>query len=274
MESKMDTRFDTSPLLISGVSWGAIFAGVFVALSVATILNLLGLGLDLLAIGTHKGNLSHMGLASIIWVVLTSIFAMLAGGWVAGRMSGPSLATEGAMHGIVMCAVAIFITFVLAASSIGSFIGVMSTVIAQSTSVSEIVHQKANPMPMMAPKNNMQTPMVDYQNQLQFHHDVHDYFVAGNQADETQAQAKLNDYLVQNQGMTPAEAQQTIDNLQKKKQQIKVNADNAAKNLGTLVLVFFMSFLLSAIASAFGGIWGAASDREIFVRKQVKVNNY
>jgi hypothetical protein len=224
--------------LVTGISWGAILAGVFVALSVGSILNLLGLGLDLIAIGSHQGAMKNITMLSIIWVVLSSIIAMLAGGWVAGRMSGPQLATEGALHGIVMCGVAIFITFILA-TSVGSIIGVMSTVVAQSVAMSE--HAHAMPEAMQGQNNGMNTPnALNDQSQPNFN--------ANNPSDQAAAQQA--------------------------KQNAIAHVKDASKHLGILVLIFFGSFLLSAIAAALGGAWGAASDREIFVRKEVRVNRY
>ena len=118
-------------LVTNYVSWGAIFAGVFVAMTIATVLNLLGLGLDLITFNPDMEQMADMAIISIVWVVLTSIIAMLAGGWIAGRMSGPELLGEGALHGLVMCAVSVFITFILA--SLGTMIvGVMSTPVSQS----------------------------------------------------------------------------------------------------------------------------------------------
>ncbi|MFA6037002.1 MAG: hypothetical protein WC748_02620 [Legionellales bacterium] len=200
----------TQSVWVTGISWGAILAGVFVALSVASILNLLGLGLDLIALGNSK-NPHTITLLSTLWIVLSSIFAMLAGGWVAGRMCGPQLATEGALHGIVMCGVSIFLTFLLA-SSVGSMLGVMSTIVAHNVVVVE--HHQNNDMNMAATPDN-----------------------------------------------------QNMNQLQQNRQDNVMHAKEASKGLGLVVLLFFVSFLLSAIAAAFGGMWGAASGKKLLLRK-------
>src|SRR5580658_3616497 len=99
----------------NSVSWGSIFAGVFIALTITTILNFLGIGLNLIAFSPDQETLSNMGFFSVVWVIVTSILSMFAGGWIAGRMSGYTSAVEGALHGLLVCGVSIFLTFVLVA---------------------------------------------------------------------------------------------------------------------------------------------------------------
>jgi hypothetical protein len=192
------------------ISWGAIIAGVFVALAVAALLNLLGLGLDLLTLSAHKGTMIELSALSIVWLVLTSIIAMTAGGWIAGRMSGPAFASEGVLHGLVTWAVTTLLTFMLVTTSVGAVVGVMATMVGHS-----MILVQENPMNAQGTSNNQQ-----------------------------------------NYGLA-----------QQSNQTAQTTGEKAEHSLGMATLIIFISYLISAIASAFGGMWGAYSDRKLFVKK-------
>lgn len=75
---------------ISGVSWGAVLAGVFAAVSVSLILLSLGAGLGF-AIDTPwtphlTGKAAAVGLAAGVWMVIVQWFASAMGGYLTGRL--------------------------------------------------------------------------------------------------------------------------------------------------------------------------------------------
>jgi hypothetical protein len=204
---------------INCISWGAIIAGVFAALSCAALLNLLGLGLDLLTFSTGKETLHEISVLSIIWLVLSSIISMLAGGWIAGRMAGSALASEGVLHGLITWAVTAILTFILVTTSVGAIVGVMATLIGNSIVLAEQT------------SINQNTANLN----------------SGTSAADNNAQ-RLN---IQQQ---PTET-------------VKISGEKVEQTLGIAALIIFVSYLISAIASAFGGLWGAMSDRKIFLRE-------
>ena len=74
---------------ISGVSWGAIFAGGIAAAAIAVILMFLGAGLGLMAVspwGDHEGAEKTLGIGVIVWSFLLQIVAFGVGGYLAGRL--------------------------------------------------------------------------------------------------------------------------------------------------------------------------------------------
>jgi len=73
----------------SGVSWGAVIAGAFVAAALALILLALGAGIGISSISPWAGGdaaATRIGMAVVIWLILTQIIASSVGGYLAGRL--------------------------------------------------------------------------------------------------------------------------------------------------------------------------------------------
>jgi len=80
---------DAHTIMINKVSWGAIFAGVVVALVVQVLLTMLGVGIGLATLDPGTGDnqaASTFSIAAGIWYVLSGIIASFAGGYIAARM--------------------------------------------------------------------------------------------------------------------------------------------------------------------------------------------
>ena len=87
----------------SKISWGAIFAGVVVALVVQVLLTMLGAGIGIATLDPGTGDnpaVSTFSIGAGIWYVLSGIIAAYAGGYIAARMSGKTEPTNGALHGL------------------------------------------------------------------------------------------------------------------------------------------------------------------------------
>ena len=122
-----NTRTETS-----AVSWGAIFAGAAAAAALSLILLMLGTGLGLSSVSpwAHRGvTATTWGVATILWVTLTQLFASSMGGFLAGRLRTKSVALHtnevqfrDTAHGFLSWAVATLVTAVLLTSVIGSII--------------------------------------------------------------------------------------------------------------------------------------------------------
>ncbi len=87
-----DSRIITARI----ISWGAVFAGIVVAVMVSLILGCLGMvfGLDAGQSGTaSKGTLA--------WWTASSVVALFAGGCAAGRLAGVLAGVDTMLHGVV-----------------------------------------------------------------------------------------------------------------------------------------------------------------------------
>jgi hypothetical protein len=99
------------------VSWGAVIAGVILSLVVYLILGVLGtaIGASLLSPMSHPNPLRGFGFGSGVWIIITTVLAVVTGSYFAGRCA-PVL---GWLHGLLAWAV----TILLVTYAMGSFVG-------------------------------------------------------------------------------------------------------------------------------------------------------
>lgn len=115
---------------VSGVSWGAIFAGAAGAAALSFVLVLLGTGLGMSSVSPWSSEgigASTFGWATIAWVTFISLAASGIGGYLAGRLrtkwSGLHTAEvyfRDTAHGFVAWAVATLLAAVMVSSAVGS----------------------------------------------------------------------------------------------------------------------------------------------------------
>lgn len=119
---------DARSVLLNRVSWGAVLAGVVVALVTQLILNMIGLGIGVATLdpgaGTdHNPSASSFSIGAAMWWTLAGIVASLAGGFTAGRLSGEPKETTAAWHGLTSWAVTALVIFWLLTSAVGGLLG-------------------------------------------------------------------------------------------------------------------------------------------------------
>ncbi len=110
------------------ISWSAVFAGAFAALGLTIVLVILGSAFGFGAMSPFPGDgLSAMtiGAVTIIWLILTQIFASIAGGYIAGRVRlrwsihRDEVFFRDTVHGFLTWAVASALMFAVAALAVG-----------------------------------------------------------------------------------------------------------------------------------------------------------
>ena len=117
---------DMRAIALNQLSWGAVLAGVVLALVIQLLLNLLGIGIGVATIdpgGADSPALSTFSIVAGIWYVVTGIAAAYAGGYFASRLSGRPLRSVGALHGITTWAVSILVVLYLLSTAAGGLIG-------------------------------------------------------------------------------------------------------------------------------------------------------
>ncbi|MCU0074314.1 hypothetical protein N8H71_22190 [Pseudomonas koreensis] len=117
---------------VSGVSWGAIFAGAAAAAALSLILVLLGFGLGFSAVSPWAGegvSAKSLGISTIIWLAATQIIASGLGGYIAGRlrvkwanMHGDEVYFRDTAHGFLAWCVATLVTATLVVGSVSSIV--------------------------------------------------------------------------------------------------------------------------------------------------------
>jgi hypothetical protein len=117
------------------ISWGAVAAGTVTALAIQVLLAMLGTGIGASTVDPINAgetpSAAVLGGGAAIWWVVASLVSLMAGGWVAGRLSGVARSAEGGMHGMLTWAVAVLATVYLVSSAAGSLMrgaaGVLGT---------------------------------------------------------------------------------------------------------------------------------------------------
>jgi hypothetical protein len=119
---------DARSVLINRVSWGAVLAGVVVALVAQLILNMIGIGIGASTLDPGAGaernpSASGFSIGAAVWWTVSGILAALAGGFTAGRLSGQPKESTAAWHGLTSWALTTLVIFWLLTSTIGGLIG-------------------------------------------------------------------------------------------------------------------------------------------------------
>ena len=119
---------DVRSIAINDISWGAVLAGVVVALVAQLILNMIGIGVGASTLDPGAGpneNPSAQGfsIGAGIWWTVSGIVASLAGGYVAGRLSGKPKPSTTSWHGLIAWALTTLVVFYLLTSAIGGLVG-------------------------------------------------------------------------------------------------------------------------------------------------------
>lgn len=210
-----------SVVYLRRVSWGAIFAGAFVAIAVQTLLTLLGAGIGMIVVGNQspgQGPGTGMTIAAGVWWLISGIISLFCGGLVAGRLSGVALPMEGMLHGLAVWALTTVISlFAVTASTTAVAGGALSTVNQWMTTPEgrATINQNLN------------------QNQ------------GGSSGGQQQP----------GQGSAGSTGNQS-SNQQQGPQISEADAKQAASNAGKAALWAFFAMLLGAIAAAIGGSTG------------------
>ncbi|RRV07348.1 hypothetical protein EGJ27_11725 [Pseudomonas sp. v388] len=118
---------------LSGVSWGAIFAGAAAAAIMSMLLLMLGLGLGFSAVSPwadEGASAEALGISTIIWLVIVQVLSSALGGYLAGRLRvkwvnvhDDEVYFRDTAHGFLAWAVATLLAATLIVGSAASAIG-------------------------------------------------------------------------------------------------------------------------------------------------------
>lgn len=106
------------------IRWGAIMAGLFTGMTTQMILTLLGLAVGAWSINLQESQpVQGVPIGTGIWTGISMLIAAFVGGYIAARMGGVSLQSDGIYHGIVVWAVNWFVLAWLATTAMSFLIG-------------------------------------------------------------------------------------------------------------------------------------------------------
>jgi len=118
------------------MSWAAVLAGVVVALSAQLLLSLLGVGIGASTFDpVNKENpAAGMGFGAVVWLALSAMLSLFAGGWTASRLGGMR-PVEGVMQGVLTWSLVTLVSFALLTTTIGAVIGGAARGLGQTASL-------------------------------------------------------------------------------------------------------------------------------------------
>jgi polyhydroxyalkanoate synthesis regulator phasin len=274
---------------IKRMSWGAVLAGAVVALSVQLLLSLLGLGIGLAAVDPAAGDTvsaSGFGIATGVFYAIVTLLSLFAGGWVAGRLAGMPVRTDGLLHGLVTWSVAMLLLLYVVTTSVGALLsgtlGVVGNTLqaagqgmqaaAGAAAQSDIGEQAMNAIEQQAQQllgqAQQATNAQDTSGLLQ------QVMAIAQGGVSDQEQQRIVDQIVQRTGVTREEAAAQLQQLQTQYQEAAAAAEEQARQAAqaaseTVSQGAFWSFvalLCGAIAAAVGGLVGTPRDLSIEAR--------
>ena len=231
------------------ISWAAVIAAVILALALQLVLNMIGAGFGFSAIDPLQGETPSamtFSIAAGIWLVVSSMFALFAGGWLASYLAGVTRDEDGALHGLVTWGLSTLFVVLFLMTVFGSLLG---------STLNGLGYGAAAAAPQVAQSGAATSAPVSEE----------DIRVLINQLmSEGNTQEALIDTVVARTKVTRAEATRAVEQAQ---QTARVALDKTAEALAHVMLWGSLSLILGAIAAGLGGSVGARDLRQIPVRE-------
>lgn len=132
---------------IRRIAWGAVFAGLVLAVVTQMALYLLGLSIGALTVNplTEQAPFEGLGTATVIWDAATTLIALFIGGWVAGRLAGIPSQTDGAIHGLVVWATSVIVSVLLFTTTVGGLVNGTVSLLGQTASAAGVLLEDIAP---------------------------------------------------------------------------------------------------------------------------------
>src|SRR4051794_13572686 len=272
---------DQRTILLNEIAWGAVLAGVVVALVTQLLLNMLGLGIGIATLDPGTGDnpsATSLSIGAGIWWILSGILASLAGGYAAGRLSGRPKEATAAWHGLTAWAFTTLVIFYLLSSTVGGVLGgVYNTVSGALGGLGRSA--AAATAGVAAPAlSQMADPMAAIETSVRDASGGNDpaalrdaavtamrAALTGDQAQVQDARERAAQALAKAQNIPVEQArtqvtgyeQQYRQTVEQARQQATEAADTAARVVSRGALFGFFALALGAVAAWFGGRSGA-----------------
>jgi hypothetical protein len=141
-----------APELVRRVSWGAVWAGVMIALGMEALFTLFG---SFIGFGMYNAQAANpwggVSVWTTVWYLVTAGWSMFFGAWCAARLSGNPVRGDGILHGVTTWGLATFATIMIVAVTswavLREGINVLTAAALSSGQVAPIAGQAAAPSP-------------------------------------------------------------------------------------------------------------------------------
>lgn len=253
----------------SRIHWGAVIAGVFIALVSQLVLGLLGIAIGLSTFNPAQEqdmDLAGLGVGSGVWLLISAIISSLLGAWAASWWSNTPYRPNGILHGVLTWSLFMVLTVMTIGTGVGSLIGGTFNMLSSSmTGMGTRLTTAQEPGQVAA--SNIQ----DIQNRLT------DLFMSqtgpagerlANLNTSTAVKQEISEriargdtegaarVLSQNSGLNMTESRNLISDAQVETREVAQQVTNTAERLAWWS---FLALLLSLAAAALGGALGSRS---------------
>jgi hypothetical protein len=277
------------------VSWAAILAGTSAALALQVLFMMLGAGLGVAIYSplTDVDPIADLGTGAVIIQGLSAVVSLWFGGWVAGRFTPNGMRATGWLHGFSVWCAATIVGVLFVSLGAGWAMGDLSKLVGGGLSLAgkpaaavagsavdmakDSLKQSGDAMKSFTDEAMGDRPTDIAKNgAVRAKRDIGmaigRLFNPLQQATMADNRAAVVKVLVDDAGMSPAEAEQTVTGWTAAYDRLKADlaaakneaenkareaADKASKALTILSLGAFIGFLLGAIAASCGGAHGA-----------------
>jgi hypothetical protein len=281
---------DAHTVLINKVSWGAIFAGVAVGLITQVLLTMLGVGVGIATLDpmtSDNPTASSFSIGAGIWYVLSGIIAAYVGGYIASRMSGKTVPTTGALHGLTTWAFTTLLVLYMLSTAVGGIVGGafsgITSVIggATQTAATAAAPALAQANPLAALEQQVRSTGTDPESLNNAAVSSMRALVMGDEAEKADARENAAAALASARSIPIEEARTQVQQYETQYnqtvEQAKATAlsaaDTAASVVSTGALLAFVALVLGAVAGWFGGRSGVVhpvyADRVIPSRRAI-----
>ena len=286
--SRTTATEDAHTIMVNRVSWGAIFAGVVVGLVVQVLLTMLGIGIGIATLDPGTADnpaASTFSIGTGIWYVVSGIIAAYTGGYIAARMSGKTVATTGALHGLTTWAVTTLLVLYMLSTAVGGIVGGAFNGISSAIGgVGNTVAEAAGPMladanPLDAIESQIRSTGNDPEALNATAMSAMRALVTGDPAQADAAREQAAQALANARSIPLDQAQQQVAQMEEQyrqaadqaRQMAADAAETAASVVSTGALLAFAALVLGAIAGWLGGRSGVVhpvfADRVIPARR-------
>ena len=116
------------------ISWGAIFAGTVIAMGMMVFFTTLGIGIGAASVDPlyDENPVSGLGIGGAIYIIVTQLISLAAGGYVAARLAGIPRTPSALMHGAAVWGVSTLFLAYVAMTGAGAAFGAATTVLRNS----------------------------------------------------------------------------------------------------------------------------------------------
>jgi hypothetical protein len=241
-------------------------------MAVFLTLQILGAGIGASALdltGSRITSGRSLGIGAAIWWFITGLISLFIGGWIAGRLGWRLDRLERALHGLTVWSLFYVAMFLLTLTALGALVG--GGVSLLGSGVSAAGQAATTPQGQQAIQQTMQSqglsPQIiqqelakilgggaapqNQQGNADVATAVNNYFKSSKRPQDRQEAVEA---ITQATGMSEAQANQMLTNLERAGQQAKETGEKAANVTGGTLIGMAIAMLIGAIAAALGSL--------------------